>query len=434
MYNTSFTVRGVGQGLFYTGTIGRGGQASPRFAMVYDCGTTSQRQFIKSEMSRPLYWTRHITTRPYRSIEMLTISHYDYDHINGIPDLLKICNVTNVFMPYLSPVERLALALSKVRFENWYYDFLSDPATFLLNTGRVQKIIVMGGGATDGDIEAQEDGDRRQDEMLTIDLPPDPSLVQEIRTNDPGWLRDGRIRIKNHDGRVVVEGLWLFRFFCYRWKEKMYRFTECLREHGIIGPQGKERRDSEWMRSIITHKGIRPDLYEVVRPCLKQCYVDESPGKEINNSSLALYHGPIDGAISRYRLSKRQVKVRTHETEHYTVKGIGRGRSYGQLLLGDINLQPHVYKEMKKHYRSEQNLLCRVYLCLLPHHGSAESWNENILSDLSRAKVWVASSGISHQNRHPRISVVSDIVNDGKLVLLSNEINSVEISSDVHWP
>ena len=78
----TFTFHGIGQGLFYSGSIANGG-----FNFVYDCGSESP------AMLRTI-------TLPCADLDFVAISHFHDDHVNGLPALFRNHRVEKVFLPY----------------------------------------------------------------------------------------------------------------------------------------------------------------------------------------------------------------------------------------------------------------------------------------------------------------------------------------------
>ncbi|WP_135410891.1 MBL fold metallo-hydrolase [Escherichia sp. E4385] len=60
------------------------------FNIVYDCGSTSRTTIINKIHSLP-NWFKN--THGSRVIDMLVISHFDDDHVNGLEELLRLYRV-----------------------------------------------------------------------------------------------------------------------------------------------------------------------------------------------------------------------------------------------------------------------------------------------------------------------------------------------------
>lgn len=82
----------VGQGGFYTETL-KNAQGK-EFNVVYDCGGNGQR-FMANYLRKCFPQSK--------TIDLAFISHFHYDHINGLISLLKNNNVRHLIIPQLTP-------------------------------------------------------------------------------------------------------------------------------------------------------------------------------------------------------------------------------------------------------------------------------------------------------------------------------------------
>lgn len=101
------TFHPVGQGAFYSEVICN--EDGKKFTVVYDCGSgngTTVPQRIKDAIER---WEHK------SDIDILFISHFHNDHINGVKQLISKAKV--VVMPYLSPCIITALDTLKSHLE-----------------------------------------------------------------------------------------------------------------------------------------------------------------------------------------------------------------------------------------------------------------------------------------------------------------------------
>ena len=73
---SDFRLWPVGQGLFYSGSIRKEDNS---FEFIYDCG--GDKLIISNIVDNYLKYSS-------KEIDMLVISHFDEDHINGLPYLL----------------------------------------------------------------------------------------------------------------------------------------------------------------------------------------------------------------------------------------------------------------------------------------------------------------------------------------------------------
>ncbi len=118
----------VGQGAFYSERHFVNGS---EFTVVYDCGSTTLK---KDELSRKI---KSIFPKSH-SIDVLFISHFHADHINGIEFLKEHCNIKRVVLPLL---DESAKALVKVAnmIEGHSFDpvLIDNPTEFFKNDTRI---------------------------------------------------------------------------------------------------------------------------------------------------------------------------------------------------------------------------------------------------------------------------------------------------------
>lgn len=86
----SFRFHPVGQGLFYSGLL-NGWRRHERgtFSFVYDCGSTSSREFLYREIDDLKLLLPLAGSRKSRRLDLLVISHLHDDHVNGLERLLS---------------------------------------------------------------------------------------------------------------------------------------------------------------------------------------------------------------------------------------------------------------------------------------------------------------------------------------------------------
>ncbi|MBU7010528.1 MAG: hypothetical protein HXS46_07540 [Theionarchaea archaeon] len=407
-----FDFQRVGQGLFYTGAING-------FNMVYDCGS----DYTKCLRGAVGQYKRTLHSN---LIDMVVLSHLHNDHVNGLDLLLKDVAVEDVFMPYLVPMERLLLAVRRKNLPDWYYVFLASPVSYLLERG-VKRVTVIGGEKGEKGPPPHEippgPSDKPRGE-ISIDIPDDKELEAIIRTNDPelAALIGKELLVRNHQGLVIIPGLWLFRFFNYKVEEeKLNQFAACLNQAGVSPTHPKSIKSA--IKDPPTIKKIR------------KCYEREMC-KDLNDTSLAAYHGPVGDNRSVFCVHCEE-GLRFPSCKHFYPSAIpakcyySRFDCMGQLLTGDIGLNNNQkYKEFITHYT---HYLDTVSISQLSHHGSRTSWNEHILRALGECSHWVSSSGRPSFYGHPHSMVALDILRDYRCFCWSNQHNKFFIEGKVIW-
>ena len=375
-----FTFHNVGQGLFYSGKIGD-------FRFVYYCGST-RRGHLGSIVSR-----FKKTDLSSQKMDLLILSHLHDDHIAGLSILLEKpkISIDTVVLPYLSPIERLMVSLTKISLPKWFYEFWADPVHFLIENG-VERVLLLGGSepTPPKDDLFPEGGLENEAERLDLSqMPEDAHLRKEVMEKDSQWtafLEQGRLLIKSHDGNIfarVPHGTWVFRFFNGKVKDSNLNQFE-----GCVNP-------------IIRSANLTDIIKKVSRRRqLKKCY--RSLHKDFNNTSILVYHTPI----------LRKPRNFSHPFNYN-----------GHLLTGDIDLNQK-WAEISRHFGF---VLSKLSLCLVPHHGAKPNWNKAILTRVPAKCQWIISSGIANKYGHPSFDVIQDIVQNGNPLHLNNEVNRFSV-------
>lgn len=135
--HTHGTQWGVGHGGFHTQhttlTEAKSHVASLRF--VYDCGTKNRQGPLKDCITD---YVELVATTNTSEIDLVVLSHFDYDHVSGVPWLSKTLRrlnvkVIRVLAPAITPLESLLLTAHTDRPAKWYVDLLADPNRALSN-------------------------------------------------------------------------------------------------------------------------------------------------------------------------------------------------------------------------------------------------------------------------------------------------------------
>jgi len=121
----------VGQGLFSSGKIFA---EDGVFQFVYDCGSSSKAIFLKSEIEERF--------AKNESIDMVVLSHFDKDHVNGLIQLIERCKIKSLFVPALRPKLTLELAFKYPQITRDELSFYVDPVFFLEQRGRTKLVEV----------------------------------------------------------------------------------------------------------------------------------------------------------------------------------------------------------------------------------------------------------------------------------------------------
>lgn len=362
---SKFKLCNAGQGLFYIGEIDR--SKGEKFKFIYDCGGNN----ISGAISQ------HITKGEV--IDMLVISHFDDDHINGLSYLFnKVSKIKRIFIPYYKGIENYLLLMSYIYGNGTTFD-------------KVDEIIL---------VNSSEGVEDKQDfnEIITEEVP-------DINRYNLPNVKVGIIRNKV----LSVEKKWIFKFYNARISTDISTVISDI--NNLIS--NNNRKDLEELLKLNLNAakiGLRT-IYS------NYCSSKYNNSKQ-NQSSLCLYHAPIKKETPRIHLMLDN-GVRF---EYYT-----KIHQFGTILTGDISLKtkknPRNYNEFKEHYKNE---IGDIGIFLLPHHGANNNWNSLILEDFMRTLIFLNSSGLNNRFKHPGSMVIKELQKKRKIVCCANEYLTVE--------
>jgi len=400
--DVDFKFHNVGQGLFYSGRLTYG-KAS--FNFVYDCGAWEYgkadyyrnliKNVIKGEFSK------------YDKIDLLIISHLHADHTNGLLYLLnRVRKVDTVILPYLTPTERLLVALQTPVAPRWWYKFIADPTGFLLTNG-VKRVILIGGKEPSDEenwlpkFDIPSNSPLKGEFIIDLkELPDDESLKSKIEKLEPEIAKERRVKVKNHSGILPVlitkSPIWIFRFFNYKVKSdkilKQFK-EECVEK--ILGSITPE-----------TIKEVIQDKHALSK--LRKCYKTHIKS-DLNETSLLVLHLPaFDPRDSILWGDNRACNCCWYPCRWWFGLPFKENskKSLSQLLTGDINLK-NGYTQIRTHF-GLGNIIKNTVITLIPHHGSKKNWNNALYGDIS-SNLWVVSAGIHNKYGHPSPEVLGDL-------------------------
>lgn len=362
---SKFKLCNAGQGLFYIGEINLSNRKT--FKFIYDCGGNNISGAIN----------QHITQDDV--IDMLVISHFDDDHINGLPDLFnKVSKIKRIFIPYYWGREDYLLLMAYV---------YGNGATF----DKVDEIVLV--NSSEG-VEDEQDFN----EIITEEVP------------DINRYRLQNTKIKKIGNTVLsVEGKWIFKFYNARISTDINTVISDI--NNLISNNNYKDLEELLERNLNAAKAGLRTIYS------NYCSSKYNNSKQ-NQSSLCLYHAPKKRETYGICLMLNNgVRFR-----HYIE--ICR---FGTMLTGDISLKtkknPKNYNEFKERYKNE---IDDIGIFLLPHHGANNNWNSLILRDFMWPPIFLNSSGINNRFKHPGSMVIKELQKKSRIVCCANEYLTVE--------
>lgn len=357
----------VGQGAFYSESH------ENNINIVYDCGTEYRNKKSKTG----------VVTQSFRKddvIQILFISHFDYDHISLIDILKNTVEIKKVVIPLLHEGEKIALSeIYKESGESSLATLVSNPNDFFGEKTRV--------------ITVQPYSEDRR-ESINLDT---NKTIKNI-------LSRTSITINNLSD-------WIFVPFNYENEERKNEFLNKLSENNI--DIEKIKNDPEYA------------LDKKLREKIKMIYKHISGG--INQNSMFLYSGPS----STTRRFFREMEKCFHHfccVRPYSCCRFFATDRIACLYTGDGDLNK---VDVRKIYSAYWDFIGTIQI---PHHGSLSSFDKDILynGDFFLCPI---SVGKNNSYGHPSVGVISEILSrDSYPVLITEDTDStfVEIIEEIN--
>lgn len=374
------TFHPVGQGAFYTERhkISNG----KNFTIVYDCGSfqfTNLKNRIKSAFQKG------------EEIDILFISHFHVDHINGIKELKERCKIKRVILPLLDDKTKYILKINNYLAKNYKETTLIDnPKRFFDEETSI--------------IQIEEGGYQ--------DRPVNPDEIEDInRLNNIDKKKSGTVF--SCDKSLSYNNQWLFIPFNYKQEDRFNLFNKLLKEEYPYIPLNK-------LDDI--------KIIEKYETELKKIY--KKINGDLNVTSMILFSGSIKPTPIRCW----NIPIKPHPSQYYEYYSCPHNFKYlnyeyripsGCLYTGDINLKKdeNIVKEIKSRLCLQWKSIGTIQI---PHHGSIHNFSEEIISKV--IKCAIISFGTTNTFGHPSDKIMGDILSKNiALYLVTESIETMVI-------
>lgn len=415
-FTVTRTFHPVGQGAFYSERINAYGRS---FLIVYDCGATNANTPPKSlckEVFEAFHEDRY-DERGRLMVDVLFISHFHNDHLNGIPLLAP----EKVICPYVSDEDILIFQVLNHFSPEWNVEAMRNPGILFDNDTRIIRV-------------APTDEEQMYDENNRI------LNLNDLSSEIPSGTRIG---VRPAWMNCLYE--WCFIPFNFHYKEREREFKRLLSD-GIPGnfEGGLEFEDLEKDPADFINKNRKP---------LRQI-CDIFSGKT-NDQSLLLYSGPtgeslemeyVGSSLGYYQELIRHIQQHwyyepeiirwiSHHTDmsqfrHVLSLNLSQRKEHpAAIYYGDITLRGRLVRSLTRRLKDYMKFVGTIQL---PHHGSDRSFDESVMSDHSNwtehpypdnTVLFVMSAG-SKSKTHPGKTVVSMLSKSRQAYLVVKENRS----------
>ncbi|MFQ1009101.1 MBL fold metallo-hydrolase [Gilliamella apicola] len=364
----------IGQGAFYA-------EKHDQFNIVYDCGN-----YRKTKLSEDIVKQ---SFNKNDDIDILFISHLDWDHISLLKTLKESVNsIRKVILPLLH--NDIKILLKNIYHSLGYssLDIIDDPEKFFRDN---TKIIYISPSENNRSNESGEE--------ITI---------SHDNNNLPSVINSGTaIKIRGY------RDYWCFVPYNIKNKERIENLKKELKKAGL--DMQKLITDPDYAMRIII--GPRKDD-------LKKCY--KSLEGKINENSLVIYSGPIPRRTPPSSFIQAHYTTNDNDYDNYDNYDNYDYDNYdyyyyypyyfdlrasGCIYTGDVDLNKF---DIKYVYKQFWNTVGTVQI---PHHGSIKNFEESFLKNNGHPLICPISYGIRNSYGHPSLNVVNNISLNGSFVI-----------------
>ncbi len=358
----------IGQGAFYS-------ERHDGFNIVYDCGNWKNTKLADKVVKQAFLKDE--------TIDILFISHFDYDHVNKIETLSRHTKIKKVIMPLLHDNEK-TLLINLYRALNFQIlTLIKNPQEFF---GQETQIIT---------IEPSENN-----EILTNNNT-EPIDLDKL---DDTQLKSGTVLTKKFNSYK-----WVFIPYNHRYSHRNSKLEYLLKSNKF--DVEKLKNDPTYtIDKIISNRKKIKDIYTKL-------------DGNINQNSMLLYSGincldkdcEQEALFSDYSHRCFRYDEKFH---HIQCHRMSRQRHrVSCIYTGDTDLTIIKIKLIFKNYWKS------VGTIQIPHHGDIKSFNKSILDD---EYYWCPISvGEKNSYGHPSSKAISEIVSKRSCpILITENLNS----------
>ena len=418
----------VGHGTFFTSNVEdfEGGC----FRWGYDCG--SKRPSRVEEAVETLTYSQ--AWLDDTELDMVVVSHFDNDHINGLELLLERHKVKQLVLPYMSLKTRLAHMSSSNQGEACSAStasFTLNPAKHLVDrglSGRVGTIVMVRGGGEGGALDVgaplPDPGDPdaqvnfRWDDVLADEDADEYSKAIFARavTDKP------QVQILSHHRPVKASSGLPFEFIFYN----------------TALPSGVTKRSGLPLSAVHSEIDFIFRTYRLQAPGrkprkgwrkrIKECYDKHfgSNGHERNDISLCVLARPLINEVDFpecvlgtptapdcdevLEVCPEWPRCPLCWPNRYVAgceRSISPSGRQALLLTGDLALDCAEIGAMQGHFGNWR--WQQIGLAQVPHHGSRHSWTVGNAARFGNAQFVQCVPTVSKYNDHPHPAVVADL-------------------------
>ena len=365
IYNIIRTIHPVGQGALYRESFYNSASERVR-TVLYDCGS-SPVSYVNTEIKSSFI--------DGDVIDLLFLSHFDYDHVSGLPELRKHCKIDMVVMPLFNSVQKMYMLVQGIDKL-----LITDPEAYFKGA----KIVFV--------LPSDSKGTDPTDEEMPYDELPEIIASASII-------------------RMPVDVDWAYIPFNYESSTRIEQFRNLFKE--IPELSDVDFDDENQVNELIKNADRR--LIGKINNVFRQAFPDGA-----NKISMILYSGPAVSSQSILTISENKpVCAITPDGQHRN--------EAAALYTGDTDLhQNNIIADLKSHLKG---LDVNLGIVQLPHHGSIKNFTKDIWNRgrTGSSRLYFAAYGTTNRYGHPSYDVVQETLVNHTFIPVTEKRNSALI-------
>lgn len=423
---SQFTFFKAGQGLFYGGRICMP-ETGQVFTVVYDCGTSpfidGNNKSLNDEINH--FKFRFPFFRLDKNIELLFISHLDYDHVSGLKRLLEEFRVRRIILPYIEKKYR-QFFLTSISDDNdpddnltidEYISFIESPNQFIENNSSNKIMQYYIKPNEDTEIIYQGYDVNQSDDIYPKGTP----ITDIIDTEISELISRPNVFMYENDLQFFIKRYWEFTTFT-----KSININAINELHSCLKKNFKIKEID-----YLTFQDLK-DVVTSHRKKSHKCYTNYVD--DINSHGLVLLHGPIrilylcSSIRSNCELDYSHNEYHNHNRLHEEDNSMSM---LGTLLFGDTSINPA--NNPIRFPLAFRDKLVNVHVVQVPHHGSSKNWDFTEFEALKigininrwrHRVVAVCNFGYGNKFGHPSGQILRDL---SSTIFLNSQFSRLNI-------
>ena len=413
----------VGQGIFASGSVSEANPSSAPFHWVFDCGAVSRAETLVPAVER----YKDLVLDNY--LDLLCISHFDKDHVNGLGDLLSGLRVGTVVLPYCSSLERLIIWARRRYIDNGYFQFLGNPVAFLLERAdTIERIIIVGGPAPDDfsgglpdrspDLDGRSGGGR--DDGWRFNPFEWPKSVEEpiCDAKTIGAAQSCQTQLLHCSTSfggsafpTTQAAYWEFLFY-HKPIDPLATAEIRIRVGKIILKIRKEKPNID-VTGVLADERLRTKIKLAYARGLK---ATGQTDEDINSTSLCVYTGPQLDNLEGRDIAPPWPHSLIGGTSLYYWHPHPITRKCALLYTGDANFKRSTNRRELQDFLTPRRWN-EVSILQVPHHGSRNNWEVGSSHEFAHSHSVFCADENHMKFKHPHREVLLDLMGHGPVLV-----------------